>query len=122
VTAAKTRQELGRSNLSKGKAWMLDLSRWLRESGFPGAEVINGHGRADLAGLTDWTIEAKNIADEYKLADAVDQAERDQAERGTRWHVVVKKTRGRAEVGRGLAVMTIEQWAQIARLLDERGE
>ena len=117
MTGAKTRSELGRSNLSRGKAWMYDFTAWLRPR-FPGAEVIAGNGRADIGGLTDWTIELKNVADEYKLPAAVDQAVRDQAARGTRWHVVIKKT-ARRSPGRGLAVMEIEQWAEIAGLLDK---
>jgi hypothetical protein len=120
MTEAKTRSELGASNLSKGKAWMYDFAKWLRVH-FPGAEVIAQNGRADIGGLTDWTIEAKNIGDEYKLPAAVDQACRDQTARGTRWHVVVQKRRGKGNPGDGLAVMTIGQWATIAKLLDRKG-
>lgn len=121
MTTTKTRSELGKSNLSKGKAWMYDFARWLRDNGFPGGEVIAQNGRADIAGLTDWTIELKNIADEYKLPAAVDQAIGDQINRGTKWHVVIKK-RYRKGPGDGLAVMTVKQWARIAVLLDKEGE
>jgi hypothetical protein len=118
VTAVKTRSELGASNLSKGKAWMYDLAKWLRDQGFPGADVIGGNHRADLAGLTEWTIEAKYVADDYKMPAALDQAVRDQADRGTPWHVVLRKRYRKGPAG-GLAIMTIEQWARIAQLLDQ---
>jgi len=118
MTTTKTRSELGASNLSKGKAWMYDLARWLREQGFLGADVIGGNGRADLAGLLDWTVEAKYVADDNKMPAALDQALRDQQARGTRWHVVLRKRIRKTPAG-GLAIMTIEQWAQIARLLDD---
>lgn len=121
MTTTKTRSQLGASNLSKGLAWMHDFARWLRSKGFPGADVIRGTGRADIAGLTEWTIEAKNIGDEYKLPGALDQARRDQLDRGTPWHVVVQKRRGKADPGQGMAIMTIEQWARIAALLDKEG-
>jgi hypothetical protein len=118
ATAVKTRSELGASNLSKGKAWMYDFAKWMRAAGgFPSFEVIAQNGRADGAGLLDWTVELKNIVDEYKIPAAVDQARRDQAARGTRWHVVIKK-RYRKGPGDGLAIMTVAQWAEIAQILD----
>lgn len=120
MTIVKTRSELGASNLSKGKAWMYDLARYLREQGFRGADVIGGNGRADLAGLTEWTVEAKYVADDNKMPAALDQALRDQQARGTRWHVVLRKRIRKAPDG-GLAIMTIGQWATIARLLDKEG-
>jgi hypothetical protein len=121
ATAVKTRSELGASSLSKGKAWMYDLARWLRDQGFPGVDVISGNRRADLAGLTEWTIECKYVADDAKMPAALDQAVRDQAARGTAWHVVLRKRRQRGPAG-GLAIMTIEQWARIAQILDRREE
>ena len=120
MTTTKTRSELGASNLSKGKAWMYDLARWLRETGFPGADVIGGTKRADLAGLLDWTVECKYVADDAKMPAALDQALRDQGERGTRWHVVLRKRVRKGPPG-GLAIMTIGHWAEIARLLDKEG-
>lgn len=120
MTTTKTRSELGASNLSKGKAWMYDLARWLRATGFPGADVISGNGRADLAGLTEWAVECKYVADDAKMPAALDQVLRDQQARGTRWHVVLRK-RVRKNPAGGLAIMTIEQWAHIAALLDKEG-
>lgn len=120
MTTTKTRSELGASNLSRGQAWRYDVIKWLRGQGFPGAEAIASNGRADVAGLTEWTVELKNIVDEYKIPAAIDQARRDQADRGTRWHVVIKK-RAHKGVGDGLAIMTIGQWVEIARLLDREG-
>ena len=123
MTAAKPASQLGRSNLSKGKRWMYDVAGWLREHGFPGADVLSENGRADIAGLMDWTVECKNTQDDgtgqgSKLGAAMGQVLRDQAERGTRWHVVLKKRWGRG-TGDGYAVMTVAQWAEIARRLDE---
>jgi hypothetical protein len=117
VTTTKTRSELGASNLSKGKAWMYDLAKLLRDRGFPGADVIGGNGRADLAGLTEWTVECKYVADDAKMPAALDQAVRDQAARGTRWHVVLRK-RFRKPPAKGLAIMEIDQWLEIAQILD----
>ena len=116
-TPVKTAAQLGSSNLSKGKRWMYDVAAWLR-AWFPGADVIRQNGRADFAGLMDWTVEAKNVLGDG-LAAAVDQVTRDQAARATRWHVVLKKRQGRGDPGDGFAVMTMRQWAEIARLLDE---
>ena len=122
-TPVKSRSELGKSNLSKGKRWMFDVAAWLREHGFPGAEVIAQNGRADLGGLLDWTVECKNTADDgtgrgSTLGSAVNQVLRDQEERGTRWHVVLKKRWGRSTEN-GYAIMTVRQWAEIAGLLDK---
>jgi hypothetical protein len=119
VTEAKTRSQLGKANNSKGLRWNIEAADALRPI-FPTIEVTRQNGRADIGGLTEWAIECKNLTDEYKLAGAVDQAVGDQHATGRRWHVVLKKTARRAPL-RGLAVMTIEQWAQIAQLLDEAG-
>lgn len=119
MTEAKTRSQLGKSNASKGKKWEYDAEAALKPY-FPTIEVTSRNGRADIGGLLEWAIECKNISDDYKLAGAVDQAVGDQHATGRRWHVVLKKTARRAPL-RGLAVMTIEQWAQIASLLDEAG-
>jgi hypothetical protein len=115
VTTTKTRSELGASNLSKGKAWMYVFAVWMQHNGFSGFEIIAQNGRADGAGLTDWTIELKNIADPYKLFAALRQVMRDQAARGTPWHVVIKKVRYRS-VPNGLALMSAEQLDQIIAL------
>lgn len=118
VTAVKTRSQLGKSNLSKGKAWMYDFAAWMRTQGFPGFEIISQNGRGDCAGALDWTIECKYVHDDYKMTAALDQAVRDQKERGTRWHVVIRK-RQRKGVQDGVALMTVGQWAELARHLDQ---
>jgi hypothetical protein len=119
TTKVKTASELGRSNLSKGKAWMYSFAAWVRAAGFPGFDIISQNGRGDGGGLLDWTIECKNTAGDG-LSAAVDQVLRDQAARGTRWHVVAKKRQQRGDPGDGYAVMTVGQWAQMARVLDDR--
>jgi hypothetical protein len=123
MNPTKTRSEVGRSNLSKGKRWMYDFAAWARTCGFPGVEVIAQNGRADIGGLRDWTIECKNTADDgtgrgSTLGTAMNQVHRDQAERGTRWHVLAKKRNG-FTAGGGYAVMTLAQWAELARVLDD---
>jgi hypothetical protein len=115
----KTRSELGASNLSKGKAWMYAFAAWMQANGFAGFEIIAQNGRADGAGLTDWTIELKNIADNYKLFAALRQVMRDQAARGTPWHVVIKKV-PRRPVPRGLAIMSAEQLTELIPRLGGR--
>jgi hypothetical protein len=116
---ARTRAQQGRSNNTKGKAWMVDLATYFRGRGLPTVEVTRENGRGDLGGLTDWTMEAKNMLED-RLQEVMRQVQRDQATRGTRWHVILKKSYGKGP-GQGVAMMTIEQWAEIARLLDERG-
>lgn len=116
-TPVKTPQQLGKSNLAKGKKWMYDFAGWLR-AWFPGAEVIAQNWRADLGGLTEWTVECKNLNGD-SLTEAVDQVLRDQRERGTRWHVVAKKRQGKSSPGDGFAVMTLYQWVEIAVILDK---
>jgi hypothetical protein len=118
TTPTRTRQQQGRSNNTKGKAWMTDVARYLRQW-FPGMDVISDNGRADLGGLTEWAVECKNMIED-RWPEVMRQVQRDQQARGARWHVVLKKSYGKPP-GQGLAVMTIEQWAEIARLLDERG-
>jgi hypothetical protein len=120
VTApTRTRAQQGRSNHVKGNAWRDLLVRWLRDHGFPGADSIAGTERSDIGGLTEWAIECKNMQTD-RWQETMRQVQRDQAARGARWHVVLKKSYGKP-AGEGLAVMSIEQWAEIARLLDERG-
>jgi hypothetical protein len=117
--ATRSRAAIGRSANTRGKAWMADFAAWVREW-FPGFEVISGNGRGDGAGMLDWTVELKSSPDDYKMTAALDQVIRDQAARGTRWHVVARK-RFRTPVRRGMAIMTLEQWVQIARVLDDPG-
>jgi hypothetical protein len=118
VTGVKSPEHLGRSNLSKGKAWMYAFAGWVRGAGFPGFDIISQNGRGDGGGLDDWTVECKNTAGDG-LAAAVDQVLRDQAAKGTRWHVVAKKRQRRGDPGDGYAVMTLGQWAAMARVLDD---
>jgi hypothetical protein len=118
MTVTKTRSELGASNLSKGKAWMYDFAKWMQANGFPGFDVVAQNGRGDGSGLTEWTIELKNVGDEYKLPGALDQARRDQVTRSTRWHWVAQKRHRKSNPGDGLAICTNEQMRQIARILD----
>jgi hypothetical protein len=116
----RTRAQQGRSNNTKGKAWMTDAARYLRDRGFPGVDVISDNGRADLSGLTEWAVECKNMIED-RWPEVMRQVQRDQAARGARWHVILKKSY-KQPPGQGLAVMTIEQWAEIAQLLDRMGE
>jgi hypothetical protein len=117
MTATKTRSELGRSNLSKGKRWMYDFAAWAR-TWFPGFDIVAQNGRGDGSGLTGWTVECKNTAGDG-LAAALDQVVRDQAARGSRWHLVAKKRFQEGDPGGGFAVMTLAQWAELARVLDD---
>jgi hypothetical protein len=116
---ARTRAQQGRSNNTKGWGWNVDLAKYFRANGLPTVEAIRENGRGDLGGLTDWTMEAKNMMED-RLQEVLRQVQRDQAARGTRWHVILKKSYGKPP-GQGVAMMSIEQWTEIAQLLDERG-
>jgi hypothetical protein len=118
-TVTRDRAQQGRSNNTKGKAWMTDVARYLRLKGFP-MDVISDNGRSDLAGLTEWAVECKNMIED-RWPEVMSQVQRDQQARGARWHVLLKKCYKKPP-GQGLAVMSIEQWAEIARLLDRTEE
>jgi hypothetical protein len=119
MTTTRTPQQRGKSNRTKGNTWRDQAVMYLRQHGFIGADSIAGTERADIGGLTEWAIECKNMQTD-RWPDTMRQVQRDQAARGARWHVVFKKSYKQA-AGSGLAVMTIEQWAEIARLLDKEG-
>ena len=65
----------GTSGNQKGKAWMRRCIRALWSIGYKGAEVIPGHGRADIGGIGDLAIECKDEATWEHLSHAWDQAE-----------------------------------------------
>jgi hypothetical protein len=116
---ARTPSQTGRSNRTRGYQWMKDVAFFLRGHGFPGADPISSNGRSDIAGLTEWAIECKNMQTD-RWPDTMRQVQRDQAARGARWHAVLKKSYGKP-AAEGLAVMTIAQWAEIAAILDHIG-
>jgi len=112
---ARDRAREGKANNTRGKAWMRDVARYLREW-FPGIDVIADNRRADLSGLTEWAMECKSMQTD-RWPETMRQVQRDQLARGARWHVVFKKSYGQP-ARMGLAVMSIQQWAEIAVILD----
>ena len=106
-------------NQVKGARWEETTARFLREHGFPGAERIRVKhpDRGDVGGLTDWTIECKNIG-KLLLSEAMDQAARARVVNGTPWSVCFVQRRNHP-AGRAFAVVELAQWAATARMLDE---
>lgn len=117
TTPIKTAAQRGKSNNAQGARWMSAVVPWLRPV-FPGAEIISNNYRADVAGLLDWTVEVKDTMNDERLGEYLDKMQAEQQKRGTRWHVILKKRR-RKSTGQGYAVMTMDQWRSIARVLDD---
>jgi hypothetical protein len=109
----------GRAARRKGSQWERDVVAFLRSAGLVNAERAYGAGRpddvGDIDGLPGVVVEAKNCA-RLEFGPWLDEAERERANAGAQFGIVVAKRRQRP-VGEAFAVMTLEQ---LARLLAER--
>jgi hypothetical protein len=106
-------------NQVKGARAEETVARFLREHGFPGAERIRVKhpDRGDIGGLTDWTIEVKNIG-KLTPAAGMDQVCRSRMVTGTPWGLLVMQRRNYG-VARWFAVTEFGQQAANMRMLDE---
>jgi hypothetical protein len=109
------------TNQAKGARAETTVAAALRSYGFLGAERarVKHPDRGDISGLTEWTVEVKNIGREV-LAESMDQLRMAQLlNAGTPWGVLVKQRRN-YPVARWFAVMEFDQWARMAASLDRQ--
>jgi hypothetical protein len=108
---------------SKGTAWETAICRYLVESGFPGVErraLAGVADRGDIAGLTDWVIEAKNCA-RTELGSWVDEAAIEAANADVPYGVVWHHRRGKGSPADGFVTMRGADFVQLLRALIENG-
>lgn len=108
----------------KGTKFESELVAYLRyhlESQDIERRALSGtQDRGDIAGLKDWTIEAKNH-NAQNFAGWLDETQREQANAGTPYGLLVVRRRMKP-VGQSFAVMTLDQLIDIMLDLEEKGE
>lgn len=109
---------MGAASRRKGRQWESRVAAWLREHGFPLAEMrsVGMTGSPDIVGIPAFTIEAKNHKRQNMaaaLAHGIDSAT--EANRGPSLPVCILKRPGRADVSEAYAVMRLGDWAVLAR-------
>jgi Holliday junction resolvase len=100
----------------KGDAAELEIAKILADQLGHDVKRALGAGRADdigdLHGVPDCTIEVKSYNDVTRaIADGLDDLEREQANAGTLFGVVMVRRRG----GRWIAVMDVDRWVTMYR-------
>jgi len=104
----------------RGTAAETAVVRYLMEHGYPNAERRALRGRADcgdVAGVPGVAIEVKDEA-RVDLAGWTDEARREATNAGAGLGVVIRRRRGRPDVGEWYAVLTV---ADLLRLLESEG-
>lgn len=108
----------GRASKQKGSQAERDVARWLNQHGYPYAERSYGAGRpddvGDIDGIPGLCIEVKNhktLALAAWLNELEVEVENARASHG----VLVVKRRGRADPGNWYAIMTLQNWTELAK-------
>jgi hypothetical protein len=106
-------------NKAKGSAWERVLTEYLRERGLHANRMPAGAAldRGDIS-LKDWTVEAKNLKT-ISLPSILAEAILEQKNAGTKYHIATIKKRGVASAPSAFAAMSIEQWVDIVKELEE---
>ena len=112
---------MGAASRRKGRQWESQLAAWLKDNGFPHAEMrsVGMAGSPDITGIPCWTIEAKNRKRDgmaTALAEGIDQATH--ANRGPSLPVCIVKRPGKPDPADAYAVMTLRDWTRLARHWD----
>ena len=101
---------------AKGTRWETEVVRFLQEAGHPahrrpqqGAKDVG-----DIGGVPGWTLEAKSVK-EIRLAEFLDQANREAVHAGDPYGAAVIKRRGRP-VQDGYVVMDLATFATFSAL------
>jgi hypothetical protein len=112
-----TPEQRGRSNRTKGLAWQRACAAWLRENGWPAAELATSNGPRELSGCGDVAIECKNEQTWEYLSAAMVQAEMEAMDRGFPTYAVWRKRHGNPRPGAGWIVQpAVVFWADRRRL------
>jgi hypothetical protein len=108
----RTAAQIGRSNNSRGKAWMRDVVTALRSIGYQAAEIINSHHRGDITGCGDIHVECKYVQSWEYLSSYIDKAEDEAEARELPTSVVWVKRHGHGDPLEGYCVQRAKQfWA-----------
>lgn len=86
---------------------------------FPRMDRDRKRGRFDkgeFVNTGDWTLECKNTR-EIRLSEALNQAESERKNNGTRWCAAIINRRAHA-MGKGYVVMTLEQFRDLVTALE----
>lgn len=107
----------------KGTKWASAIVQLLNDAGFAGVERRAERGAkdcGDIAGLTDWVIEAKNCA-ATRLGEWIDEATVEAANADVPYGVVWHHRRGKASPAEGFVTMRGADFVLLLRAINENG-
>lgn len=102
-------------NAEQGARWEIDIVQSLEALGY-NVRRNTERGHADIGGLAHWAIEAKDDAS-MTLNDMLDQADRQAANEGKPFGVVLKKVRGRP-TEESVVMLSYATWINLVRYIE----
>lgn len=95
----------GRANRVKGHLFMRQCVDALRRAGWPNAEIIPSHYRADITGVDDLVIECKAEKSWTHLSEELGKVAMEAERRDMPWYVIWRKAWGHTDPLSGYWVM-----------------